>query len=62
MGKVTFAEYMESFESFEKSVTSSKEAAIEFLKSIGFLDENGQIKHHNGNGGAKEGTKKEDKK
>jgi hypothetical protein len=51
MGKeATFAQYMDSFKDFEKSVTSSKGAAIEFLKSVGFLDEKGKVKHHNGNG------------
>lgn len=62
MEKATFAKYMDSFDQFEKSVTSSEGAAIEFLKSIGFLDENGRIKHHNGNGKSKDHKEIKNKK
>lgn len=50
MEKVSYTEYLESYAEFEKAVTSSKESAIDFLKSIGFLDKDGNIRDLNGNG------------
>ncbi|WP_164716620.1 hypothetical protein [Paenibacillus whitsoniae] len=43
MSEKELNEYLNELNAFKKEVTSSKEKSLDFLKSAGILDENGEL-------------------